>query len=150
MPPLTDYGYFPHLEAFIAPGTLITREASRGGIARLALMSLHQTAVLTPTRWNSNHTNPPGGLANYYRNNVIGGPGAFVMVAENSGWEIDEVAIKTKGPRCAGLGLRILRVTRAATGTPFEWSVDFQPDRIHHWCPAGDITFKRATELLRA
>jgi hypothetical protein len=34
---------------------------------------------------NSNHTNPPGGLANYYRNNVIGGPGAFVMVAENSG-----------------------------------------------------------------
>jgi Protein of unknown function (DUF1194) len=37
----------------------------------------------TPTRWNSAHTNPPGGLANYYRNNVIGGPGAFVMVAEN-------------------------------------------------------------------
>jgi hypothetical protein len=37
-----------------------------------------------PTLWNSNHTNPPGGLANYYRNNVIGGPGAFVMVAENS------------------------------------------------------------------
>jgi hypothetical protein len=33
---------------------------------------------------NSNHTNPPGGLANYYRNNVIGGPGAFVMAAENS------------------------------------------------------------------
>jgi hypothetical protein len=38
----------------------------------------------TPTRRNSTHTNPPGGLANYYRNNVIGGPGAFVMVAENS------------------------------------------------------------------
>src|SRR5258708_901903 len=37
----------------------------------------------TPTRWNSDHTNPPGGLANYYRNNVIGGPGAFVMVAED-------------------------------------------------------------------
>jgi hypothetical protein len=37
----------------------------------------------TPTRWNSAHTNPAGGLANYYRNNVIGGPGAFVMVAEN-------------------------------------------------------------------
>lgn len=37
----------------------------------------------TPTRWNSDHTNPPGGLASYYRNNVIGGPGAFVMVAEN-------------------------------------------------------------------
>jgi hypothetical protein len=27
---------------------------------------------------------PPGGLTNYYRNNnVIGGPGAFVMVARN-------------------------------------------------------------------
>jgi hypothetical protein len=25
----------------------------------------------------------PGGLANYYRNNVIGGAGAFVAVAEN-------------------------------------------------------------------
>ncbi len=39
----------------------------------------------TPTGRNSTHTNPPGGLASYYRNNVIGGPGAFVMVAENSG-----------------------------------------------------------------
>jgi hypothetical protein len=38
----------------------------------------------TPTDWKSAHTNPLGGLANYYRNNVIGGPGAFVMVAENS------------------------------------------------------------------
>jgi len=37
----------------------------------------------TPTRWNSDHTNPPGGLASYYRNNVICGPGAFVMVAED-------------------------------------------------------------------
>jgi hypothetical protein len=25
------------------------------------------------------HTNPPGGLAQYYRDNVIGGPGAFVL-----------------------------------------------------------------------
>ena len=25
------------------------------------------------------HTNPPGGLAHYYRENVIGGPGAFVV-----------------------------------------------------------------------
>jgi hypothetical protein len=36
-----------------------------------------------PMSWNPDHTNPPGGLANYYRNNVTGGPGAFVMVAEN-------------------------------------------------------------------
>jgi hypothetical protein len=36
-----------------------------------------------PLPWNPEHTNPPGGLAKYYESNVIGGPGAFVMVAEN-------------------------------------------------------------------
>jgi hypothetical protein len=36
-----------------------------------------------PMSWNAEHTNPPGGLENYYRNNVIGGPGAFVMVAQD-------------------------------------------------------------------
>jgi Protein of unknown function (DUF1194) len=29
------------------------------------------------------HTHPPGGLANYYRDNVIGGPGAFVLQIVN-------------------------------------------------------------------
>ncbi|HEV2625484.1 MAG TPA: DUF1194 domain-containing protein [Xanthobacteraceae bacterium] len=37
----------------------------------------------TPLPWNPEHTNPPGGLQHYYRNTVIGGPGAFVMVAKN-------------------------------------------------------------------
>jgi hypothetical protein len=32
--------------------------------------------------WNPEHTNPPGGLEKYYRDNVIGGPGAFVVAAE--------------------------------------------------------------------
>jgi len=36
-----------------------------------------------PMSWNPDHTNPPGGLDNYYRNNVIGGTGAFVMVAKD-------------------------------------------------------------------
>ena len=36
-----------------------------------------------PLSWNPDHTHPPGGLQNYYRDNVIGGPGAFVMAAEN-------------------------------------------------------------------
>lgn len=36
-----------------------------------------------PLPWNPNHTNPPGGLDSYYRNNVIGGPGAFVLAAQN-------------------------------------------------------------------
>ena len=48
-------------------------------------VSINGLVILTKTlnSWNPNHTNPPGGLANYYRNNVIGGPGAFVMIAEN-------------------------------------------------------------------
>jgi hypothetical protein len=33
--------------------------------------------------WNPEHTNPPGGLAEYYQRNVAGGPGAFVMVAKD-------------------------------------------------------------------
>jgi hypothetical protein len=37
----------------------------------------------TPLPWNPDHTNPPGGLENYYRNNVIGGPGAFVVAAQD-------------------------------------------------------------------
>jgi Protein of unknown function (DUF1194) len=36
-----------------------------------------------PVPWNAEHTNPPGGLQKYYQENVVGGPGAFVMVAEN-------------------------------------------------------------------
>jgi hypothetical protein len=36
-----------------------------------------------PLDWNPEHTNPPGGLAEYYKHNVIGGPGAFVMVAQD-------------------------------------------------------------------
>jgi len=36
-----------------------------------------------PLSWNAEHTNPPGGLDRYYQDNVIGGPGAFVMVAQN-------------------------------------------------------------------
>ena len=32
---------------------------------------------------NPQHTNPPGGIEKYYRENVIGGPGSFVMVAED-------------------------------------------------------------------
>jgi hypothetical protein len=36
-----------------------------------------------PLAWNPEHTNPAGGLPNYFRDNVVGGPGAFVIVAEN-------------------------------------------------------------------
>ena len=32
-----------------------------------------------PVSWTYAHVQPPGGLANYYRENVTGGPGSFVL-----------------------------------------------------------------------
>ena len=58
--------------------------ARNGAIAKGVTINGLVILSETPTGWNSNHTNPPGGLASYYRNNVIGGHGAFVLVAENS------------------------------------------------------------------
>jgi hypothetical protein len=48
-------------------------------------VTINGLAILSerPLSWNIEHTNPPGGLDNYYRNNVIGGPGAFVVVAQD-------------------------------------------------------------------
>jgi hypothetical protein len=61
------------------PVTAARDEALAKGVTINGLVILTETPSLS----YSTHTNPPGGLANYYRNNVIGGPGAFVMVAEN-------------------------------------------------------------------
>ena len=36
-----------------------------------------------PLPTNPTHTHPPGGLTAYFENNVIGGPGAFVVEAES-------------------------------------------------------------------
>ncbi len=54
-------------------------EAVAQGITINGLVILSEN----PMSWNPDHTNPPGGLDNYYRSNVIGGPGAFVMVAKD-------------------------------------------------------------------
>src|SRR3984957_5492030 len=54
-------------------------EALKQGVTINGLVILSER----PMSWNADHTNPPGGLDNYYRNNVMGGPGSFVMVAEN-------------------------------------------------------------------
>jgi hypothetical protein len=59
--------------------TILRDEAVGRGITINGLPILSEN----PMSWNPDHTNPPGGLENYYRNNVIGGPGAFVMVAKN-------------------------------------------------------------------
>ena len=59
--------------------TLARDEAVAKGVTINGLVILSER----PMPWNPEHTNPPGGLANYYRNNVVGGPGAFVIVAEN-------------------------------------------------------------------
>jgi hypothetical protein len=58
---------------------LLRDEAVAKGITINGLPILSES----PMSWNPDHTNPPGGLAKYYRDNVTGGPGAFVMVAEN-------------------------------------------------------------------
>ena len=59
--------------------TLARNEAVAKGVTINGLVILSER----PMPWNPEHTNPPGGLPAYYQNNVIGGPGAFVIVAEN-------------------------------------------------------------------
>jgi hypothetical protein len=48
-------------------------------------ITVNGLVILTDSQllFNAEHTNPPGGLEKYYRDNVIGGPSAFVMVAED-------------------------------------------------------------------
>ncbi len=55
------------------------RRALRLGITINGLVILSET----PMPWRLEHTNPPGGLAKYYRDNVTGGPGSFVIEAKD-------------------------------------------------------------------
>ena len=50
-------------------------------------VTINALVILTPIEeaFRPEHTNPPGGLEKYFQNNVIGGPGAFTIVAENHG-----------------------------------------------------------------
>jgi hypothetical protein len=57
---------------------------------------INALVILTPPgeSFRPEHTNPPGGLEKYFQDNVIGGPGAFTVVAE--GHEAFERALTKK------------------------------------------------------
>jgi uncharacterized protein DUF1194 len=59
--------------------TLARDEAVAQGVTINGLVILSDR----PMAWNPEHTNPPGGLESYYKANVIGGRGAFVIVAQD-------------------------------------------------------------------
>jgi hypothetical protein len=48
-------------------------------------ITINALVILTPPEqsFRPEHTNPPGGLEKYFRDNVIGGPGAFTVAAES-------------------------------------------------------------------
>jgi hypothetical protein len=59
--------------------------ASARDLALAKGITINGLVILSPAPldWNPEHTNPPGGLVEYYKHNVVGGPGAFVMVAQD-------------------------------------------------------------------
>ena len=61
------------------PVTLARDAAIAQGVTINGLVILSEVPLPT----NPLHTHPPGGLTAYYENNVIGGPGAFVVEAES-------------------------------------------------------------------
>ena len=61
------------------PVTQARDEAIAAGVTINGLVILSEVPLPT----NPQHTHPPGGLTAYYENNVIGGPGAFVLEAES-------------------------------------------------------------------
>lgn len=48
-------------------------------------VTINGLVIINPSEmpWIPWHTHPPGGLDNYYRENVAGGPGAFVLKVDN-------------------------------------------------------------------
>ena len=55
------------------------RDAAVGTGAIINGLSIFNQKAAAMGGYLALHTNPPGGIALYYRNNVIGGPGAFVV-----------------------------------------------------------------------
>ena len=65
-------------------GRLIT-DARDDAVAKN--VTINALVILTPIEeaFRPEHTNPPGGLEKYFQGSVIGGPGAFTIVAEGHG-----------------------------------------------------------------
>jgi hypothetical protein len=55
------------------------RDAAVGAGAVINGLAIFNKKAAAMGGYLAMHTNPPGGLAHYYRENVIGGPGAFVV-----------------------------------------------------------------------
>ena len=88
-------------------GRLVTeaRDAAVGAGAVINGLAIFNRKAAATGGYLAMHTNPPGGLAQYYRENVIGGPGAFVLPIDdfNSFGEamihklISEIAVAPSG-----------------------------------------------------
>ncbi len=65
------------------PVTEARDEAIAKGITINGLAIINEKTGGDPGSFLYSHTHPPGGLPRYYRENVIGGAGAFVMQIEN-------------------------------------------------------------------
>jgi hypothetical protein len=61
------------------------RDAAVGAGAIINGLSIFNQSAAAQGGYLALHTNPPGGLAQYYRDNVIGGPGAFVLPIDDFG-----------------------------------------------------------------
>jgi len=55
------------------------RDAALGAGVTINGLSIFNKTAAEQGGYLALHTNPPGGLANYYHENVIGGPGSFVL-----------------------------------------------------------------------
>jgi hypothetical protein len=62
-------------------GSLVTdaRDAAVGAGAVINGLAIFNRKAAAMGGYLALHTNPPGGIAQYYRDNVVGGPGAFVV-----------------------------------------------------------------------
>jgi len=90
------------------------RDVGQARDEALALgITINGLAILseTPLPWNPEHTNPAGGLTKYYRDNVTGGPGSFVVEA-NDFTSFGQAIIKKMVAEIADAGGNLLTAAR--------------------------------------